>query len=471
MQLLNILHRSIQFRFRWSRFFVLLFTLLLVECGGGDEAPPAGGPYNPLWVYIDTQYLQSIVAASSVDLMGSAYCGDACPPGETAFGYCPAIDRTLQAPPLNFSWTNSATGNTGDVIYHGVYGSCSCLFSYCFTSYSHRWATYDIPLAIGDNLVEIKVSDISGNSATDSVMIKRVPAGLDQPTGIAVDTVNDEIFVANRGNSSIVVYARTDSGYAAPKRTVSGAATGLSMPTSIAVDTVGNEIFVLNSNSISVYDRTANGNAAPNRIINLVSASPSYTVPTAMAMDRTSKELFVTNFKTDGTFSFIAVYSLTASGSAASLRTISGATTGLGYPWGISVDPVNNEMFVSDYYNQNILVYSRTASGDVAPARTISGATGQLYFSNSVAVDTVNYEIFVNGSGSIFVFPRAANGDATPARTISDGNLYSAYGMALDTVDNEIFVTSYYNKLMVYPLAANGNVAPIRTITGAYPAP
>lgn len=456
----------------FARSAAVSILAALAGCGGGgDEASSAGAPYNPLWVYIDTLNLQSLVATSSTDLSGSAYCGDACPPGETAFGYCPPINRTLEAPSLNFSWSNPSTGETGAVMFHGIYGSCSCLFSYCFTSYSHRWATYSLPLAIGDNVIEIRVSDASGNSATDSVMITRVPAGLDEPTGIAVDTVNDEIFVANRGNSSIVVYARTDSGYAAPKRIISGASTGLASPESVAVDTVNNEIFVSNGNSISIYGRTANGDAAPLRSIILVSPSPSYAVPTAVTVDRTNNEIFVTYVKTDGTFSFIAVYALTASGSASPLGIISGASTGLDYPWGIAVDPVNNEIFVSDYRSQKILVYPRTASGDVAPIRTISGSSANLTFSNGIAVDTVNDELFVMGSGSVLVYPRTASGDASPIRTILDGKLYSSHLLAIDTANNELFVTNYYNRLMVYPRTASGDVAAIRTISGAYPAP
>src|SRR5262249_7146994 len=45
----------------------------------------------------------------------------------------------------------------------------------------------------------------------------------------------EELFVANCGNSSITVYPRTASGNTAPLRTLTGVATGLSFPSFLAV--------------------------------------------------------------------------------------------------------------------------------------------------------------------------------------------------------------------------------------------
>ena len=86
--------------------------------------------------------------------------------------------------------------------------------------------------------------------------------------GIAVDTVNNQIFVANR-EESITVYSTSATGNATPVSTISGASTGLNAPSSIAVDTVNSQIFVANvqNNSITVYGITATGNVAPVRTI------------------------------------------------------------------------------------------------------------------------------------------------------------------------------------------------------------
>ncbi len=84
---------------------------------------------------------------------------------------------------------------------------------------------------------------------------------MEDPAGLAVDTVNNEILVANI--SSITVYSLTASGNDAPLRTISGADTGLAQPIGLAVDTVNNEILVANVNSITVYSRTRETATSP----------------------------------------------------------------------------------------------------------------------------------------------------------------------------------------------------------------
>jgi len=83
-------------------------------------------------------------------------------------------------------------------------------------------------------------------------------------------------------------------------------------------------------------------------------------------------ELFVANNNGNS----IAVYSRTASGNTAPLRTLSGAATGLSSPRDLALDLTNNELFVGNLFD-SVTVYSRTASGNTAPLRTLSGgATG-----------------------------------------------------------------------------------------------
>jgi len=74
----------------------------------------------------------------------------------------------------------------------------------------------------------------------------------------------------------IRVYGRTAGGNVAPLRTISGASTALISPVNIAVDTMNNEIIVANGdNAIRVYGRTASGNVAPLRTISGVATGLS----------------------------------------------------------------------------------------------------------------------------------------------------------------------------------------------------
>jgi hypothetical protein len=273
----------------------------------------------------------------------------------------------------------------------------------------------------------------------------------------------DEIFVTNASNNSVTVYSRIATGNAAPLRTISGAATGISLPQGVAVDTVNDEVAVANSSSITVFARTANGNAAPLRTISGGATGLSST--RGLAVDTVHDELVVASGAT------VKVFARTASGNVAPLRTISGASTLLNNPQGVAVDTVNDELVVANV-NNVITVFARTANGNVAPLRTISGAATGLNSPRGVAVDAVHNEIAVANAlaPSLTIYGRTATGNTAPLRTISGGTsgVLSPIGVATDPANNEISFASFsFNYVSVFTRTANGNVAPLRNISGA----
>ncbi len=76
------------------------------------------------------------------------------------------------------------------------------------------------------------------------------------------------LYVVNYGLETVSVYDASQTGDIAPLQSF-GSLTQLGNPQFVAVDTVNNEIFVTNltGNSVTVYGRTANGNVAPTRTI------------------------------------------------------------------------------------------------------------------------------------------------------------------------------------------------------------
>ena len=297
------------------------------------------------------------------------------------------------------------------------------------------------------------------------------------PSGITVDTTNNEIIVANfGGNDSITVYNRTASGDAAPLRTISGLSTELDYPWGIVVDTTNNEIIAANvsdgfNSSITVYNRTASRNLSPIRTI-----KPALSAPLGINVDKGNNEIFVANAG-----NFITVFKRAANGDMTQIRTISGSSTALTFPWGIAVDTVNNEIIVSNVpdnsditLNDYITVYDRTANGNAPPLRTISGTSTGLNGPYGIAIDAVNNEIIVANAwnNSITIYNITANGDTAPIRTISGSStgLVSPFGITVDTVNNEIYVSNEslpnFDSITVYSRTANGNVAPLRTISG-----
>lgn len=156
----------------------------------------------------------------------------------------------------------------------------------------------------------------------------------------------NEIFVDNGTGNSVTVYSSAATGNTAPLRTIAGAATGLNSPEGLAVDAINNEIFVANdfpaNGTVTVYAVTANGNVAPLRTI--AGAASGMDTPRGVAVDAVNNELVVVQVGTPA----ITVYARNANGNVAPLRTIAGPATGLNGPIGVAVDPGNNEIAVTN---------------------------------------------------------------------------------------------------------------------------
>ena len=284
----------------------------------------------------------------------------------------------------------------------------------------------------GSDTVSVFKSSSNGN--VNALRQISSNTGLSSPWGIAVDVLNNEIFVPNANNSSITVYGRTDNGNIAPIRIIAGTNTLLGSPQGIAVDTVNNEIFVVNLNMIMVYGRSDSGNVAPKRAISGINTGLGYQQ--AIAVDPVNNEIYSVSYFNNT----ITVYNRTDNGNVGPTRTISGANTGLDNPASIAVDSVNNQIFVANnaYPDYSITVYGRTDTGNIAPTRTISGANTYLGNTRAIALDTINNEIFVTDPYSIKVFARTDTGNVVPIRTISGAStgLDEPLGIALDTVNN-----------------------------------
>jgi len=288
------------------------------------------------------------------------------------------------------------------------------------------------------NSVTVYTRTASGNTAP--IRNLSGPAtDLGAPGSVFVDTTNNELVVGNTvGIGYVTVYSpATTNGNTAPIRTLSGAATGINTPYGVFVDAVNDELFVANNGlaSITVYSRTANGNTAPIRT--LTGAATGLSAPFGIFVDTVNNELVVVNSGPS-----ITVYSRTASGNTAPIRTLSGAATGMSFPSGVFVDTMNNELVVGDQLNTAVSlgavrVYSRTANGNTAPIRTITGAATGLNRPVGVVVDTVNNEILAaNSDGwSVTAYARTANGNAAPLRTLvgASTQLDQPYFLAITT--------------------------------------
>jgi 6-phosphogluconolactonase (cycloisomerase 2 family) len=297
--------------------------------------------------------------------------------------------------------------------------------------------------------------------------------------GWSVDATNNEVMGSFQSRESVSVFDRT---LGTLSREITGTSTGLNDPHGNALDLVNNEIFVTNEGhikgsplvppSITVYSRTASGNVAPLRTV--TGSSTGLNVPKHISVDTTNNEMAVANGGGDS----ITVYTRAANGNVAPLRTITGSLTGLNHPTGVSIDAVNNEIAVTNWGNHTVTVFSRTANGNVAPLRTITTTPGgaQVGIGNpgAMSVDLTNNEIAVNNCVShprLAVFNRTDNGQVAPKRVLEGANTHisrSTHGVWIDTVNNEIAMPSgMENAILIFDRLAAGNTAPKRIIQGS----
>lgn len=282
---------------------------------------------------------------------------------------------------------------------------------------------------------EIYVSNSNSNSVTvyalmaqGNVAPLRVisgnATGLSSPSGIAVDLVNAELFVVNRGApAAVTVYPLTAQGNVAPLRTVSGALTNLNDPRGVSVDSVNNEYAVANRAGFSVttFARLASGNTAPLRTL----LNTGFSNPWGVLIDAANDEIAVAN---NGVL--LSVYPRTGNGNVAPLRTISGSNTGFNNgPIGITYLPIFDEYLVTNpftgpSFEPSVLAFARSAAGNVNPTAVWAGSSSGMSSPNGLAVDPVRNEIMVVNSvgNSITVYSRLLTGAITPMRTIAGAN-------------------------------------------------
>lgn len=123
---------------------------------------------------------------------------------------------------------------------------------------------------------------------------------LDWPMGIDVDTVHDEIAVANNGDHSVLIFRRAEGGNVAPTRVIRGPQTKIRAPMAVSIDAPNDEIWVANfgDHSAVVFDRAASGNAAPKRIIRSApegAPTGGFGNPMAVGYDTKREEILVPN--------------------------------------------------------------------------------------------------------------------------------------------------------------------------------
>ena len=194
-----------------------------------------------------------------------------------------------------------------------------------------------------------------------------------------VDEIHDEIFTYTAESDSITVYPREANGDVAPIRVIKGPDTLLKSAYGIAVDPI-NDILVVGLNShfgtervdignysdperggILVFNRTDSGNVAPRAVIR---GPKSEIVRINQMQLYPDRRLIVAAMpgirdQMEPEIAFLGVWSYDDNGDVPPLYKIPvGETTLMKKPFGVVLNPEDQEVIVSDMRNQGVLVYS-----------------------------------------------------------------------------------------------------------------
>lgn len=286
----------------------------------------------------------------------------------------------------------------------------------------------------GDGNGELAVFDLSANG--DIAPLRFTPTS-HGAWGIFLEKKFDEHFVTIEHTNRIEVYRRVSQLTDDPVRYIQGPKTGLADPHGIYVDPNKNEIYVINHGH---WRYTEPGESFIQH------------VPSELRGKRvTYVDIIRPLVPSTGKFlpPSITVYSRTASGDVAPVRSIQGSKTGMNLPMGIFLDTTTNQLIVANGGDDRILFFDVNASGDAAPVRVLSGPATELAGPTGVVIDGKRNELWVaNWSNhTATAYPRAAEGNVAPLRTIRSApkgtpaaGFGSASGLSYNPKRKEILV-------------------------------
>jgi hypothetical protein len=166
----------------------------------------------------------------------------------------------------------------------------------------------------------------------------------------------------------------------------------------------------------------------------------------------------------------VLVFAPDATGNAAPVRTISGASTGLALPIGVAVDASGN-LYVANRMGAGVTVYPPGASGDVAPLRTLAASGMQA--AEGIAIGK-NGDVFVStcpscgnsGGGQVGVFHFPAGATQSDYSIAGQNTGFTDPGsIALDADQDLVVGNSFGGTVSTFAPGATGNATPIGSFT------
>jgi DNA-binding beta-propeller fold protein YncE len=296
-------------------------------------------------------------------------------------------------------------------------------------------------------------------------------------SAIAVNPENDMVIFTDENLHRIVEYRRLDNTSSGaelttPRRVIGGLNTMAEMLCGVYIDPKTLEVRVTNNDTqdwLPIFSREAQGDAKPDRFL----ATPHQTF--GIAVDEIRQEMFLT---VQGA-SAVVVYRKDASGFEAPLRIVQGGNTQLADPHGIAVDVKHNVFVVANHGHRSAggggptvfdpkeweEAFRRPATLRQMPTRRLFDAPG----ATGGRGGDDGEESGEANLPSITIHPLYANSNAPPLRVIKGPKtqLNWPVNVAIHEDRDEIFVANDAgDSILVFRLSDNGDVPPLRVLSG-----
>ncbi len=316
-------------------------------------------------------------------------------------------------------------------------------------------------------------AELAPASTSYSTPVRTVRDRYPSFSSVAVDLARDQIVVTDENLFQVLFYDRTENDgpnqVAKPKRIIGApwdqslmkheeTKTKIEFQCGLYIDQRNGDVYAVNNDTqdhLVVFSNEQVGNIAPSREIHTPHGTFGITV------DEVAQEVFLT-VQHD---SAIVVYRKGASGEDAPLRMLQGEHTRLADPHGIALDPKRGVMFVSNHGSTH---QSSVNAADYLSAKEKEERAKLVNW-------PLDRDFAVPGSGrtlppAITVYAKNASGDAAPLRVIQGARtgLNWPTGIAVDSERGDVYVTNdTTDSILVFGADASGDVAPKRVLKGA----
>ncbi len=247
------------------------------------------------------------------------------------------------------------------------------------------------------------------------------------PTGVAVDTTRNVLYVANQSTNSLSILKTADKidvnlNSGAVKRDLSNIQ--LNNPSGLFVDAVANRLYVSNSGSNTILafnnPEALVGGEIPNQTI----TDAQLNNPRGITVDTGQNRLYVANAGGNSIVTFLT------NGTASLDFILSGSSTQLISPIAVVIDTLRDDLYVLNSGATKILVFEdiSTRNGNVAPSRIISGSDkdGNNFMNapSAVFIDPGKDLLYVSdlGSNSLYFFNNASTAQGQAEHTTLSGD-------------------------------------------------